>query len=197
MAGMRTLNRRASIARILRWAVSAALLVLLFRMVELQALKDALEQTNLALLLVAFIMLLADRFFFGLRWRMILQPYTTRVSLGTLVRITFISTFIANFLPSALSADLVRGYFLYKENANMEVVVSTVMLDRLLGFVAQLLLALVAMAIAYFQGFLPEDWLLIVPILFGMTVLGVGGDGNAVGRRSDQPPANVNLEWCA
>jgi hypothetical protein len=96
------------------------------------------------------------------------------VSASTLIRITFISTFMANFLPSALSADLVRGYFLHREKENMESVVSSVLLDRAVGFVSQLLLALIALVVAYFQGYLPEHWFSVVFFLAGITVAAVG-----------------------
>lgn len=160
--------------RILRWVISIALLLVLFRMVDLGALQTTLNDTRWWLVLAAFLLLSADRIAYALRWKLILQPYTPWVRLGTLARITYISTFLANFLPSALSADLVRGYFLRQEKADLDEVVSSVTLDRVIGFGSQLLLALIALAAAYLQGFLPSGWLWIVLLLLGLTALGCG-----------------------
>jgi glycosyltransferase 2 family protein len=157
--------------RLLRWLVSISLLVILFRSIDLETIKPTLASTQLLPLVVAFLMLLADRYFFAVRWQWILRPYAKNVPISTLTRITFVSTFLANFLPSALSSDVVRGYFLHKEKTEMAFVVSSVLLDRLVGFLALLLLSAAALGFAYWQGFLEQEWLWLVLAMMGVTAV--------------------------
>ena len=164
-------NRR--VTRLLRWLVGIGLLLVIFRSVDVEALRPALANTQLLPLIVAFVMILADRYFVAVRWQWILEPYAEHLRISTLTRITFVSTFLANFLPSSLSSDVIRSYFLHREKTEMSAVVSSVLLDRLIGFVALLLLAIVAVVVAFWQGFLGQEWLLLLLMLTGGTVAAI------------------------
>jgi glycosyltransferase 2 family protein len=159
------------LTRLLRWTVSVALLLVMFRSIDVETIKPTLAGTQPLPLSLAFVMLLADRYLFAVRWKLILQPYVENVRISTLTRITFVSTFLSNFLPSALSSDVVRTYFLHKERTSMASVISSVLLDRLVGFVSLLLLSMAALGVAYVQGFLEQEWLMIALVMTGTTAV--------------------------
>jgi glycosyltransferase 2 family protein len=159
--------------RILRWCISIILLIILFQSIDLPSIRSALEYTQIIPLLIALVMLFGDRFLFAIRWKMILKPYANNIRLSTLSQITFISTFMANLLPSALSADVVRTYFLHKEKANITAVISSIFLDRVIGFFALMVLSLVAIVIAYIQNLISEQWLILVLIMAFITFVSV------------------------
>jgi glycosyltransferase 2 family protein len=157
----------------LRWLVSGLLLLILFRLVDFDALVPVLARIQPLPLVIALVLLILDRFFYGIRWQMILRPYAVNVPTSALIRITFVSTFLSNFLPSALSADVVRGYFLRKEAADMSTVISSVFLDRMMGFGTLLILAVGAATIGYAQGIFPTQWLVLLVILLGIGIAAV------------------------
>ena len=166
-------NLRSKITRTLRWLLSLVLLIVLFKSIDIEAARSTLEHTRPFPIIVALIMLVADRFLWAFRWKLILRPYAENVTFLTVVRITFISSFLAFFLPSAISGDVVRGYFLHKEKADVPAVISTLFLDRLMGFFALLLLSFAGMGWAFLQGFIASDWLILVLIMVGLTVVGI------------------------
>jgi glycosyltransferase 2 family protein len=96
-----------------------------------------------------------------------------KVPTSVLIRITFASTFLANFLPSALSADVVRGYFLRKEEAEMSTVISSVFLDRVMGYGALLILSVAAATIGYAQGIFPLEWMVVAVALLGASIVAI------------------------
>jgi glycosyltransferase 2 family protein len=153
---------------LLRWMVSIGLLLILFYTIELDSIRATLKDTRIVPVGIAFIMLLFDRYLGAVRWGLILRPYA-KVRFSILTRITFISTFLANFLPSALSSDVIRSYFLHKEKADVAAVVSSVLLDRIVGFVSLLLLSACALAVAYAQGYWDSDWIILVATMMGIT----------------------------
>lgn len=102
---------RFKLATLLRWFVSLALLIILLTEIDYDTVTNTLKNTDLWLILIALILLSISRFVIGLRWKMILNPYSAEVSFWTLTRITYVSTFLSSFMPSAIAGDLVRGFF--------------------------------------------------------------------------------------
>jgi glycosyltransferase 2 family protein len=157
--------------QLIRWLITIFLFVILIRFIELEEITLTLVNINPLPLFFAILLLMLDRFFYALRWKMILNPYADMVKVSTLTRITFISTFLSNFLPSALSSDLVRSYFLHKERVDTPTVISSVLIDRFIGFFALLSLSTFTVWFANSRGFLSSDWLYITYILTILTFL--------------------------
>jgi glycosyltransferase 2 family protein len=93
-------------------------------------------------LLVAIGLTLFDRALMAWRWLALLAPVPadTRPSLGRLMRIFFVSTFVGTFLPASVGGDLVRAYALSSERVPMPLSVASVAMDRALGVMSILLL---------------------------------------------------------
>jgi hypothetical protein len=70
------------------------------------------------------------------------------VSFWRLFWINSIGTFLGLFLPSSVGTDVVRSYYLIKNNDEKSVSISSVFVDRVLGLFALLLLGLVAVFFA-------------------------------------------------
>ncbi len=145
-----------------RWLVSVSLIAALFWWVDMTTLIQALADAQPILLLVGLALCVNHRILMSVRWKMILAAKTPAVRTSTLIRINFVSAFLANFLPSTLSADAIRAYFLRKENVVMSAVVSSVVLDRAVGFVVLVLVTAISGSVAYLQGFLPAAWFVLL-----------------------------------
>ncbi len=156
---------------VLRWLLSALLILALLRWVDLSALGPALSEGRYELLGLALILQFGNRITAAYRWKWILEPYEASVRIATLIRISFISSFFANFLPSSLSADAIRGYFLRRDQIQIAAVVSSVVLDRVVGFAALVLLAVGAGVIALWQGILESGVFAAVLISLGSLLL--------------------------
>ena len=84
------------------------------------------------------------------RWLVLLRPLpaSARPSLGRVMRIFFVSTFVGTFLPASVGGDLVRAYALSQERVPMALSVASVALDRALGVMSILLLGIVSVSAA-------------------------------------------------
>ena len=71
-----------------------------------------------------------------------------RPPLGTVMRIFFVSTFVGTFLPASVGGDAVRAYGLSKEGVQGVEAVASVLMDRLLGVISILIVAIAGAILA-------------------------------------------------
>jgi glycosyltransferase 2 family protein len=84
------------------------------------------------------------------RWLTLLTPLDPahRPPLATVMRIFFVSTFVGTFLPASVGGDAVRAYGLSKEGVAGVDAVASVLMDRLLGVISILLVAVAGAVLA-------------------------------------------------
>jgi len=112
--------------------VSVALLVLLFRRLDLTALRQLYATMPLWFYLVSLSVVMAGQALYAWRWRVLLDASGVSISLGTAVRQYFIGIFLNNFFPSTVGGDMAKVFYLGREHGYRPVAASIV-LDRLLS----------------------------------------------------------------
>ncbi len=128
-----------------RIAVGFALLALLFyfRVIDVGALRALLSRPDLLILATAAS--LANIPLESLRWHVLLRAQGLSSRFGHTTRIMATSIFFANFLPGAAGGDLIRGVYIYKAAQGRRTpALLSIMVDRLIGLVAFVLVGLVA-----------------------------------------------------
>jgi uncharacterized protein (TIRG00374 family) len=100
-------------------------------------------------LFIAIGLTLVDRALMAWRWLALLAPVPAdaRPSLGRVMRIFFVSTFVGTFLPASVGGDLVRAYALAAERVPMALSIASVAMDRALGVMSILLLGVVSVSV--------------------------------------------------
>ncbi|RPH60075.1 MAG: UPF0104 family protein, partial [Acidobacteria bacterium] len=95
-------------------------------------------------ILVAVALVFVDRALMAWRWFELLRPIEPRQlpPFGTILRIFFVSTFVGTFLPASIGGDAVRAYSLARQGVPPEDSLVSVVLDRMLGVLSLLLMAL-------------------------------------------------------
>ncbi|HXH05041.1 MAG TPA: lysylphosphatidylglycerol synthase transmembrane domain-containing protein [Vicinamibacterales bacterium] len=90
---------------------------------------------------LAVLLLLPDRALMAWRWLLLLRAFdrARRVPLAAVLRVFFVSTFAGTFLPS-VGGDAVRAIALSRHAVGLAESAATVLMDRLLGIWALLLL---------------------------------------------------------
>jgi uncharacterized protein (TIRG00374 family) len=101
-------------------------------------------------LMAAVLLVLLDRFLMAYRWVVLVRVFETadRVPLATLLRVFFISTFVGTFLPTSVGADAVRAYGLARSHTTAARSVASVLMDRLIGVLSLLIVALAGLSFA-------------------------------------------------
>ncbi len=90
-------------------------------------------------------------FLCAVRWKMLLSSQGLKVPMGRVLSLYFTGHFFSTFLPGVTGGDIVKAYFAAKEAPHMKTAaVSTVVMDRIIG-----LLALVMLAVAVMLARLP------------------------------------------
>ena len=105
---------------------------------------------SLVPLLVAVLLVLADRALMAYRWFVLLRPLEGRdfPSFHAVLRIFFVSTFVGTFLPASIGGDAVRAYSLSNHDVPIADAMASVFVDRMLGVLSVLIMALAGLVIA-------------------------------------------------
>jgi glycosyltransferase 2 family protein len=121
----------------------------IFRMVEVESLKEALRSADMSWLLVSLAFFTAAQLAGIIRWAL-LVPKHAAVTFGFLTNAYFVAAFFNTILPTTVGGDVVRGYDLIKATGEWKNSLASVLMDRLLGVAGFL-----AFGVAAWVGFPP------------------------------------------
>lgn len=126
-----------NIARIL---VSVALLGYLIGNLDVLAITRYLSEADPWALVGAAVFTLCAVMARAYRWALILSAYGIRLRFGKSFRLTQAGNFFGQFLPSTIGGDAIRTWMASREGLPLKAVIHSVLLDRLFGVFALLLL---------------------------------------------------------
>lgn len=143
--------KRPSVGGVLRLAFAAALLGYTFWRADPRDVWEVCTRASLVPLLVATALVLLDRGLMAYRWFVLLRPLEGKnlPPFWTILRIFFVSTFVGTFLPASIGGDAVRAYSLSNHQVPIADAMASVFVDRMLGVLSVLLMALLGLALAH------------------------------------------------
>src|SRR5258705_3842533 len=112
--------------------VSAGLLFLLFRGLDLTALRSLFATMSLWFYLTSLAAVMGGQVLYAWRWKQVLAASGVPVPVGTAVQQYFIGIFLNNFFPSTVGGDMAKVYYLGRRHGYRPIAASIV-LDRLLS----------------------------------------------------------------
>ena len=89
--------------------VSVALLAVLFRSLDLGALRQLYATMPLWFYLLSLAVILGGQVLYAWRWRQVLSASGVAVTVGTAIRQYFIGIFLNNFFPSTVGGDMAKA----------------------------------------------------------------------------------------
>ena len=137
---------RKHLFNLLKIIISAGLIALILRSIDLRELGRVLAHANLLWLAAALAFSFGGIMARAGRWKVLLDALRVRVPFGELVQIYFVGFLFNNLLPSGLGGDAIRMMELNRHSERAGDAVSSVLVDRMLGVFGSLSLALVALA---------------------------------------------------
>lgn len=162
-------KRRLSLAA--RFGVSLAALWYVSTLIDIAQTIKILRTTDFRYLAWAFSAFLAVNFIMVVRWRFFIRALALTTSFLQLIRYHGIGLFGNLFMPSAIGGDVLKVVGLCQGHNKKERVVASVLLDRLSGFAAIVVVAILAFIFGYH---LIEDQTILISIgLMAMGSLGV------------------------
>ena len=103
------------------------------------------------------------------RWQLLLRAKGIAVPIGWLTRTYFVALFLGQFLPAAMGGDAVRAVELARRTRRAPEAVASVLIDRLVGVVSLVALAVLAVCRRRRSGGRPE--VLAAEAVFGLAAL--------------------------
>ncbi|MDD5044156.1 MAG: lysylphosphatidylglycerol synthase transmembrane domain-containing protein [Candidatus Omnitrophica bacterium] len=129
----------------LRISISIALLIFLFYELGTPKLFATLKNADVILAFVAFLLLFGTYVLAFYRWEMLIEGADVHISRKRIVS-SFCGGIFSNlFLPSSIGGDFMRSVDLTRHTAKPKEIIATVFLDRLSGYVALVILVLLAL----------------------------------------------------
>lgn len=125
----------------LKIVVSLGLLAYLLRLVEWRQALALAPKADIFLLILAVALLTLERVVSVFKWLLLLRAKQANVSFGRLFIINYVGGFWGLILPSSVSADIVRGYYLSRTAAGLSLTVTSMVVDRVIAGVALVSLA--------------------------------------------------------
>lgn len=114
--------------------------------------------------------------FCALRWKWLLEAQGLKLSWRQIIVLYFVGHFFNSFLPGAVSGDFVKAYYVTKETSLKKTeAVSTIFIDRIIGLLGLILLAVTMMLIRL--DFFLEHEKMRLALLFNVLLLFGAGTG--------------------
>jgi len=137
----------------LKIIVSAGLLgYLLYRFLSDPAdrtlLLDTLTTANYWYLILAVALFVLAMFSNAVKWHILSRAQGVNVSLKAVTNYTFVGFFFNNFLPANVGGDVMRGFGMARHTENNADAAVSVIVDRIIGLIAFMFTAVVAVLIA-------------------------------------------------
>jgi uncharacterized protein (TIRG00374 family) len=142
--------KRPTLNGIFRLSFAAVLVGYTLWKSDPQAVWRICARASIVPLLIAVLLVVADRALMAYRWFVLLRPLEGREfpPFRAVLRIFFVSTFVGTFLPASIGGDAVRAYSLSNHRVPIADAMASVFVDRMLGVLSVLIMALAGLAIS-------------------------------------------------
>ena len=130
--------------RLLKIFVSTSLIVALVWSVEWSEIYSHVHELSPTPALIAVVLLALQYPVSAWKWQRSLQLHGVEYPLGFLLRVLCIGFFFNNFLPSAIGGDAYRAYRTFEHAARPAHSISAIIVERILGLVALVLLGYIS-----------------------------------------------------
>jgi uncharacterized protein (TIRG00374 family) len=138
------------ISTLLKIAVSLGLIAYLFIRMDLVQVGEALKTANYWYLVPAAVFFVAAMTNSGLKWYVLLRAQNIQVPFQAVLGYTYVGFFFNNFLPANVGGDVMRGYGLARYTEQGAEAAVSVVVDRIVGLIAFMSSAVVAVLVAVF-----------------------------------------------
>ncbi len=133
---------------IVRFGLSVALLIYLFRKNDIQKTVEITKNADFIYFFIALVLIFVIYSLLLIRWRIIMKALDLHVPEKEAIRWFLIGAFFNFVLPTSTGGDVVKAIGLCKGAIDRAKVVASIVLDRIFGFIAIMMVALVSYFVA-------------------------------------------------
>jgi uncharacterized protein (TIRG00374 family) len=122
--------------RIVQLVISLVLLGVLLRWIDVGEAVRAIRGASLPLILLSLLITTVNRVLMAVKWNVLLRARGIVLTWAEATRVYYRSTFLGIFLPPTVGGDAVRAWLVTRDRSRLEIVVSSILVERLLGLLA-------------------------------------------------------------
>ncbi|MEM6528057.1 MAG: lysylphosphatidylglycerol synthase transmembrane domain-containing protein [Chloroflexota bacterium] len=163
---------RGVVWQVLRVAIVAVILYFVLRDVDFPALWASLRAIRPGFLIAAAVVWIFAVGIASFRWKVLIGAITTGPPVSATFVYNLIGQFYSQFLPGNITGDVVKGYYMARTQANKAALLSSAVIDRIIGLVVNSTIGFVALG---FSPLLLELFGLPVWVVWVVVVLVVAG----------------------
>jgi glycosyltransferase 2 family protein len=126
---------------VLKLSVSLGACALLYFIVDWAEFAETLRNAQFSWIILVFVLMHVDRVFMGCKWAVLLRAAGVSATFGKAVQAYYVGSFWSSFLPMSVGGDVIRVGWMAKETKNAPEILSSVVVERLLGALALSLLS--------------------------------------------------------
>ena len=130
----------------------------------------AFKNANVILIAVIFVLMVSGVFASAFKWKILLSIHNIYFQYNKLYKYYFTAVFFNNFLPSIVGGDGYRIYKTYKNPQSKSGAVIAILMERITGILALLLLGYIGTIVVYAKS---GDEIARIGLLIGSTGFGV------------------------
>jgi uncharacterized protein (TIRG00374 family) len=150
---------------------SGLLLAILFWRVDRAAFVRTLHAVPMRVFLACIGLYALSYLISTIRWQLLLLAEGIHLPLWRLTLLYLQGSFFNLFLPTLIGGDVFRGYAIYRITHGHDASIASILVDRLSGFAALIVLALGAMGLAYNQVRDPQASIMILGVALTFSLL--------------------------
>ncbi len=134
---------------LLRLGISAGILFYLFHKMDIAAMAALLKEADVHFIILAAITLGITNLILFLRWLILMQGLDLKLPFIAVINYYFIGMFFNYFLPTSTGGDIIKTFGICQLTNEKAKVVASVVLDRLCGFMAIVIVAFFSFIFGY------------------------------------------------
>jgi uncharacterized protein (TIRG00374 family) len=142
------------VLRFLKFAVVAGIFFFLYKTGRINPANLAEIAVRPEMFIASIILMLASILVSVQRWRVLLNIQDFSIDAVTALKLTLVGFFFSTAMPGAVSGDIIKAYYLAKGQEQKTKLISTVVIDRLMGLYTIILSAAMAIVAAILSGYL-------------------------------------------
>jgi uncharacterized membrane protein YbhN (UPF0104 family) len=145
------LKGKKSILLIIKLLVSFFLLYTLISRVGYKTILDSVKGISPLIVISSSVIYIIATYVSAVRWRLLTF---SKLPTRKLFILYMIGSFFNTILPGIIGGDAVKAYYLYRETGNPGISMASVFMDRYVGFISLMLIALLALpfGLTYIKG---------------------------------------------
>lgn len=124
--------------------ISSILLAILLYNLDLDQLKRTFTNVDYFYLLICLMLPFSNRILMPAKWNLLLRAKNIYVPWFQVIQIYYISSFLGTFLPPTVGSDSVRAYYISKRGHQLSDVISSILVERVIGLIGLLVLGMIA-----------------------------------------------------